>query len=559
MMKKTLKQLVCLMLTFALVFSLVGCGTDDKETTKAPSNETSAPTDAPTQSGDQGTTEAPTEAPKVGITYPLDTKETITLWTQRMVPNEDYKDATESPYHQGLIKNTGVNIEFSYPMPGQNANEAYKLLLTEKVLPDVIQKATSNADLYELYEDGVLRDLTPYLEEYAPDYWKFLQEHDDARREIMTSDGKVLAFWGVRDTDWSINYIGPMIRQDWLDEQNLEAPVTLADWENVLTVFKEKYNATFGFSSKYLKYCLMASGTGAMATGTQEGTYFVDKNGKVQMSCLQPEWKEYMEIMNRWYEKGLLDNDSMTADDKTIRTKAANNQLGASWGPMSQMSNFWTDAEANGNGAKWVGVSYPRTAPGEPTSVIQYGAATIKTGAWISKDCSEEKMKMVMQFLNYGYTEEGMMYNNFGELGVSYTLDSEGNPQFTDLVKNDKQGISNAVKKYTSAYACPIGVQMGYHVRLKNHDEAVKAVDKWLENTTRQQTYLPSLEFTQEETDINATVTGYTDVINENVQKFIMGARPIEEYDDFCAELKKLGVEKLIATRQSAWDRYSQK
>ena len=35
MMKKTLKQLVCLMLTFALVFSLVGCGTDDKETTKA--------------------------------------------------------------------------------------------------------------------------------------------------------------------------------------------------------------------------------------------------------------------------------------------------------------------------------------------------------------------------------------------------------------------------------------------------------------------------------------------------------------------------------------------
>lgn len=559
MMKKTLKQLVCLMLTFALVFSLVGCGTDDKETTKAPDKETNAPTDAPTQSGDQGTTEAPTNAPEVGITYPLDTKETITLWTQRMVPYTDYKDATESPYHQGLIKNTGVDIKFSYPMPGENANTAFELLLTEKVLPDVIQKATNNAKLIELYEDEMIYDLTPYLEEYAPDYWAYLQENDAARREAMTADGKILGFWGVRDTDWSINYCGPMIRQDWLDEQKLEAPVTMEDWENVLTVFKEKYNATFAISSKYLKYCLMASGTGAMATGTQEGTYYVDANGKVQVSCMQPEWKEYMEIMNRWYEKGLLDNDSMSADDKTIRTKAANNQMGASWGPMSQMTNFWTDAETNGNGAKWVGVSYPRTAPGEPTSVIQYGAQNIKSAAFVTKHCSEEKLATVLQFLNYGYTEEGMMYNNFGELGVSYTLDSEGNPQWTDLVLKDEVGISNAVQKYTSAYACPIGIQMAYHVRLKNHEEAVKAVDLWISNTTRQQTYLPTLEYNEEENALTSGITGIADTINEHVQKFIMGTVSLDKYDEFCAELQKLGIDKIVQARQSAWDRYSKK
>ena len=319
MMKKTFKQLLGLTLSAAMVIGMAGCGND------TPTNNT----ETQVVSKETETTQAKeseTQVVEEGITYPLDTDESITFWTHRAVVNDEYADYTESPYHTGLMERTGVNIEFMFPQKGQNQNEAYNLLMTEDVLPDIIQKATNNSVLSELYRDGVIYDLTPYLEEYAPDYWAFLTApgNEEVYRQATTSDGKILGFWGLRETDWSITYMGPMIRQDWLDECGLKAPVTLEDWEGVLTAFKEKYNATFGFQASYLKNVLMASGTGAYGTcGGVSGTYYVDDNGKVQIICFQPEWKEYMEVLNKWYEAGLIDNDSVTMDTASVRTKAA--------------------------------------------------------------------------------------------------------------------------------------------------------------------------------------------------------------------------------------------
>ena len=38
--------------------------------------------------------------------------------------------------------------------------------------------------------------------------------------------------------------------------------------------------------------------------------------------------------------------------------------------------------------------------------------------------------------------------------------------------------------------------------------------------------------------------------------KFILGKKPIGEFDSYVEELKKIGIEKVIETRQSAYDRY---
>ena len=38
-----------------------------------------------------------------------------------------------------------------------------------------------------------------------------------------------------------------------------------------------------------------------------------------------------------------------------------------------------------------------------------------------------------------------------------------------------------------------------------------------------------------------------------------MGVRPLSEYDDFRAELRKLGIEEALTIYQAAFDRYYQK
>lgn len=553
MMKKTFKQLLGLTLSVAMVISMAGCG-----------NEATKNTETQAVSKETETTQAKeteTQVVEEELTYPLDSDEKITLWTHRLTLNGEYTSYTESPFHTGLAKQTGVDIEFLFPNKGQSYVEGFNLLLTQKVLPDVIFKATNNTELSELCRDGVIYDLTPYLEEYAPDYWAYINapENEDIYRAVVTEDGKVLAFYGFRESDFGITYSGPMIRQDWLDECGLPTPVTLEDWENVLTVFKEKYNATLGIASGSFKGVFFASGTGAMSTGANgyPTTFYRDDNGKLQFAQLQPEWVEYIKILNRWYETGLIDNDSVTMDAAAVRTKAVNNQIGASIGAMSQLTNFTVDAEAAGSDAKWVGVSYPRTAPGEPTSMIQYGTRNIGSGAFVTTSCPEDKLITVLKVLNYGYTEEGMRFYNFGEEGLSYTLNAAGEPEWTDVILNDAQGISNAINKYTGATSAPIGVQLDRFVQLKNNPLATDAVFTWIDNTKVADHYLPNMELTEDEK--LAFVDKYNAIqtyIQEMTQKFIMGDESLDNIDAFYKRLDEMELQDCIKIYNAAYERW---
>ena len=348
--------------------------------------------------------------------------------------------------------------------------------------------------------------------------------------------------------------MGPIIRQDWLDECGLDTPVTLEDWEQVLITFKEKYNASFGFESAVLAECLMASGTGAMGTGYG---YYKDDNGEIQLACLQPEWKEYMEVMNRWYENGLIDNDVVTMDQASLRTKVANNQIGAAYVPMSRMSNFINDAEANGTGAKWVGVSYPRVAEGEPTSHVRWGTVVSPTGAFITTSCPEEYLITAIKFLNYRYTEEGTLYSNLGEEGLSYTLDKEGNPQFTDLVLNDPKGVGAALYKYTAVEgtAC---FQMDHMTRMRNREEVFKACDLWGDNTETDKHYFSSslVVFNDEEQLVyQEKESALKTYINEMTQKFLIGTESLENIEEFYAQLDAMGIQDDLEILNTAYAR----
>ena len=149
------------------------------------------------------------------------------------------------------------------------------------------------------------------------------------------------------------------------------------------------------------------------------------------------------------------------------------------------------------------------------------------------------------------------MYFNFGELGESYTLDSEGNAQWTDLILNDAQGLNGAVTKYTVAHTCPIGIQMNRHVQMKNSDAAVAAVDTWVENTKVQDHYLLQMELTEEEqlvyTDKFVAIATY---INEMTQKYIMGVESLDNIDAFYAQLDKMGMQDCLEIQRAAYERY---
>ena len=71
----------------------------------------------------------------------------------------------------------------------------------------------------------------------------------------VSEDGYIIGFPFIRGDEYLLSSAGMLIRQDWLDELNLELPETADDLYQVLKAFKEEKGAPLPFSTR--SYWLM--------------------------------------------------------------------------------------------------------------------------------------------------------------------------------------------------------------------------------------------------------------------------------------------------------------
>ena len=68
---------------------------------------------------------------------------------------------------------------------------------------------------------------------------------------------------------------------------------------------------------------------------------------------------------------------------------------------------------------------------------------------------------------------------------------------------------------------------------------------------------IPQIILTAEEKDDYSALMGEVSTyVDEMYNKFITGQEPLSKFDDFVAEVKRLGIEDAIAIRQAAYERY---
>lgn len=556
MKKEQVTKLLALLLAGVMTFGMVACGN------KAPSlgNKPEESKNEESKVESSKVENVTNNEENVELTYPLNTTDTLTIWTdgQRLKPHSSYDSYKDSPFHTGLAEKTGVEVEWMYPAEGTDSTQAYTLLLTEDVLPDIIFHNISHSDAEQLIEDGVIYDLTEYLPVYAPDYWEWINGDESRFREATTGSGRVPSVSMWIEGDYNKCFIGPFIRQDWLDECGLNTPVTLEDWENVLTTFVEKYDAPFCAPLSYFRHFGFSSGVNAVGL-----TSLVYLDGDtVKYAPAQDSRLEYLTVLNRWWENGLIDKDMFTVDDNSLRAKMLAGEVSSSVAALSTMTNILQDAEKEGTGAVIAPASYPRTAPGEPTNWI-YTTADLRNGyaAFVTTSCPEEKLITALQWLNYGFTEEGMMYWNFGSEGVTYTLNADGEPEFTELITGDADGLNAAMEKYTGMQGNGISIQASRLVALKNHKVAAEAVYTWIENSNAAKHRMPSgVSFTSDENNERADLeTALDTYVLEMSLKFISGEESLDNWEEFQNTLKSMGAERLVELYQNAYDRYISK
>ena len=79
------------------------------------------------------------------------------------------------------MKNTGINIEFTHPVAGQE-KEQFNVMMLSGQLPDIVGGAqTYQGGVFQGVKDGYYVDLAPYLEENAPDYLSLIHISEPTR------------------------------------------------------------------------------------------------------------------------------------------------------------------------------------------------------------------------------------------------------------------------------------------------------------------------------------------------------------------------------------------
>ncbi|HPJ02924.1 MAG TPA: extracellular solute-binding protein [Candidatus Limiplasma sp.] len=498
------------------------------------------------------------------FTYPMTTDQTISFYVGTgFVPDSSFASSDDSPFHVNLQKMTGITIDWSYPTAGTDVDQSFNQLMSSTELPDIIfYNMMSDAERY--MEEGAIIDLTPYIQEYAPNYYAWLQSNPAYDKAMKTDSGKYYGFGFFReDGGWNDSYQGYVIRKDWLDECGLDVPETIDDWDTVLAVFMEKYGVA-PFSANKARFSPVGLAGAFNAYGcfgaSSDYSYYVDENNQIQYGPAQEEWLNQMLKLQEWWEKGYIDSDLFSNDDTTMRTKALNNQVGISFTSMGQMTNWMNDAATADNGAEWIAIPDPTAADGSITT--SFGGPGIGTTvACISGDCDEDKIATALRLLDYAYTSEGNLFWNFGVQGESWEYDADGNIQFTSLVADDPDGINNAVAKYGGSIWAGCCIQLTRMLELKNSAASIEMNNVWYyqhDGETAGAGRMPvGITLTAEESDelvnYESAITTY---VPEMAAKFITGEATAADWDEYLSQLESMGLSKALEIRQAAYDRY---
>ena len=172
---------------------------------------------------------------------------TVTVYVANtMGMHHSFANAEESPFFIGLNEALGVDIQWMHPVAGAGDElTEMNLMIASGDLPDVIINHQIMPDAERLIDEGVFRDLTPFIQEHAPYYHAVLLADPVRHNAMRTDTGRYFGFGFFReDGGWNDTFQGPLVRQDWLNELGLPMPTTISDWDTTLRAFNEAHGAT---------------------------------------------------------------------------------------------------------------------------------------------------------------------------------------------------------------------------------------------------------------------------------------------------------------------------
>ncbi len=462
---------------------------------------------------------------------------------------------------QEIDKLTNTKTKWISVNRNTEAREKFGLLMASGDLSDMIWSAEVyyTGGLVQMQQDGLIHDLTDVIPT-MPNYSGILAADTELEKEVTSDDGRKLGIWFLNSDNMDVCggtlWNGPLIRRDWLQKVNRSVPVTMDDWHDTLLAFKNEIGCVSP---------LMLSKTGAdpmggcFLTAFDVAPEFFQQDGTVKYGPLEPGYQEYVETMHGWYAEGLIDQN-FTANDpsENLQADTANDKAGAGcaiWGygaNIPYLNGLTTNEDFYLEGAP-----YPVQTNGD-TPKAMFNRSSVKQSVTITTAC--KNVEAAAKWLDFWYSEQGMLLANWGVEGDTYEIGEDGKPYLTDTVLKNEEGLTAMQKLgYYSLTTSNLGLyDLNIVYQTNSEGSAFDAQYAWEEGCDCSWYYPANATMTEEETqNFNAKYTNIKTIVDEMTVKFIIGTVPLSEYDAFVESMKNYGIAECISYKQAALDRYN--
>lgn len=149
----------------------------------------------------------------------------------------DGEDINKNPMVDLAVEKLGIKMETTL-LGGDAGNYDTKLRLAltgSEELPDVFPVYGTQM-IADMIESGRVKDITEDIEKYMPQRLKEIYDQYPETFFPVTKDGKT---YGIACTPFLTEGQVMIMRQDWLDALNLQAPTNMDEFEAVIKAFTE--------------------------------------------------------------------------------------------------------------------------------------------------------------------------------------------------------------------------------------------------------------------------------------------------------------------------------
>ncbi|MBO9606752.1 MAG: extracellular solute-binding protein [Paenibacillaceae bacterium] len=437
---------------------------------------------------------------------------------------EDYEQV-----RQEIMRQSGFEIVPVIPPKGQET-EKLNLLLASNEKMDIFM-----GDTLTFKDKGAIQPLNALLDKYGQNLKKaWPKEWEDAWKAVTDKDGNI---WAIPIGPGPVVLKANLFRADWLQKLGLQLPRTIDEFENVLKTFKEKDPAGSG---QTIPLVTNVEGLNlALAAGFMDVGYgnWLDKDGKIKPAELHPGYREFVAKVADWYKKGYIYKETFALNAERYRELIKQNRVAAASIHFTIVTNVQHELQKTVPEAKY-------EVAGElkgPQGKVATSTGQSTSGYMINKKAPNPEA--TMKYLDW-------LNSNIDHFLLSFYGIKNKHWKYVDEAKHIVERVDESyVGEFLTGntYVQTVGFLPNDPAGKPEFDYMGKYGEKldWAKKP-----FTADVDYMYDQKEISDKLPNQADIkrmISEEITKFMMGARPMSDYDKFVQELYAAGLDKWIS------------